>query len=57
METMLLKADLHLHTRERDAFIAYSARELIDQAARPTARTMVTKSGRTGRPPCPSRGR
>jgi predicted metal-dependent phosphoesterase TrpH len=28
-----LKADLHLHTREGDAFIAYGARELIDRAA------------------------
>ena len=29
-----LKADLHLHTREREAFIAYDARTLIDRAAR-----------------------
>jgi predicted metal-dependent phosphoesterase TrpH len=29
-----LKADLHLHTREREAFIAYGARGLIDRAAR-----------------------
>ena len=29
-----LKADLHLHTREGDAFIAYDARALIDRAAR-----------------------
>lgn len=29
-----LKADLHLHTREGEAFIAYDARELIDRAAR-----------------------
>src|SRR5205823_3570457 len=29
-----LKADLHLHTRERDRFIAYDARDLIDRAAR-----------------------
>jgi hypothetical protein len=28
-----LKADLHLHTREGEAFIAYGARELIDRAA------------------------
>jgi predicted metal-dependent phosphoesterase TrpH len=28
-----LKADLHLHTRERDPFIAYDARALIDRAA------------------------
>lgn len=31
---MLLKADLHLHTREGEACIAYDARELIDRAAR-----------------------
>ena len=31
---MPLKADLHLHTRERDRFIAYDARDLIDRAAR-----------------------
>lgn len=31
---MLLKADLHLHTREGDAFITYDARDLIDRAAR-----------------------
>jgi predicted metal-dependent phosphoesterase TrpH len=30
---MGLKADLHLHTREGEAFIAYDARGLIDQAA------------------------
>jgi len=29
----MLKADLHLHTREGDAFIAYDARGLIDRAA------------------------
>jgi len=29
-----LKADLHLHTRERDRFITYDARDLIDRAAR-----------------------
>jgi predicted metal-dependent phosphoesterase TrpH len=29
-----LKADLHLHTREREPFIAYDARALIDRAAR-----------------------
>lgn len=29
-----LKADLHLHTREGDGFIAYDARGLIDRAAR-----------------------
>lgn len=29
---MTLKADLHLHTRERDEFIAYDARALIDRA-------------------------
>jgi len=28
-----LRADLHLHTRERESFIAYDARELIDGAA------------------------
>ena len=28
-----LKADLHLHTREREGFIAYGARELIARAA------------------------
>jgi len=27
-----LRADLHLHTRERESFIAYDARELIDGA-------------------------
>lgn len=31
---MELKADLHLHTREGEAFIAYDARGLIDRAAR-----------------------
>lgn len=31
---MELKADLHLHTRERDGFITYDARGLIDRAAR-----------------------
>ncbi|MFQ5804643.1 MAG: PHP-associated domain-containing protein, partial [Candidatus Methylomirabilales bacterium] len=31
---MGLKADLHLHTREGEAFIAYDARGLIDRAAR-----------------------
>ncbi len=31
---MELKADLHLHTREGDGFIAYDARGLIDRAAR-----------------------
>ncbi len=31
---MQLKADLHLHTRERDRFIRYDARDLIDRAAR-----------------------
>jgi hypothetical protein len=30
---MVLKADLHLHTREGEAFIAYDARGLIDRAA------------------------
>jgi len=30
---LTLKADLHLHTREGEAFIAYGARELIDRAA------------------------
>ena len=30
---MELKADLHLHTRERERFIAYDARDLIDRAA------------------------
>src|SRR2546427_11714087 len=30
---MELRADLHLHTRERESFIAYDARELIDGAA------------------------
>lgn len=30
---MELKADLHLHTRERDAFITYDAPDLIDRAA------------------------
>ena len=31
---MVLKADLHLHTREGETFIAYDARDLIDRAAR-----------------------
>lgn len=31
---MELKADLHLHTREGEGFIAYDARGLIDRAAR-----------------------
>ncbi len=31
---MPIKADLHLHTREGEAFIAYDARALIDRAAR-----------------------
>lgn len=31
---MELKADLHLHTRERERFITYDARGLIDRAAR-----------------------
>src|SRR6266567_7422702 len=31
---MLLKADLHLHTREGEAFIAYDARQIIDRAER-----------------------
>jgi len=31
---MELKADLHLHTREGEGFIAYDARSLIDRAAR-----------------------
>lgn len=31
---MLLKADLHLHTREAEGFIAYGARGLIDRAQR-----------------------
>lgn len=31
---MGLKADLHLHTREGEGFIAYDARNLIDRAAR-----------------------
>lgn len=30
----VLKADLHLHTRQGEAFIAYDARTLIDRAAR-----------------------
>lgn len=30
----VLKADLHLHTWEGEAFIAYDARTLIDRAAR-----------------------
>jgi predicted metal-dependent phosphoesterase TrpH len=30
----LLKADLHLHTREAEPFIAYDARTLIERAAR-----------------------
>ena len=30
----MLKADLHLHTREGERWIAYGARELIDRAAR-----------------------
>jgi predicted metal-dependent phosphoesterase TrpH len=30
---MELKADLHLHTRERDGFIAYDAPSLIDRAS------------------------
>jgi predicted metal-dependent phosphoesterase TrpH len=29
-----LRADLHLHTRERERFIVYDARDLIDRAAR-----------------------
>src|SRR5262249_31661572 len=33
-ERMELRADLHLHTRERESFIAYDARDLIDRAAR-----------------------
>jgi|SRR5262245_33201442 len=32
-EPMELRADLHLHTRERERFIAYDARDLIDRAA------------------------
>lgn len=31
---MVLKVDLHLHTREGEGFIAYDARGLIDRAAR-----------------------
>ena len=31
---MFFKADLHLHTREREAFISYDARGLVDRAAR-----------------------
>jgi len=31
---MALKADLHLHTREGEGWIAYGARELFDRAAR-----------------------
>lgn len=31
---MVLKADLHLHTREGERWIAYEARDLIDRAAR-----------------------
>lgn len=31
---MVLKTDLHLHTREGEGFIAYGARGLIDRAAR-----------------------
>lgn len=31
---MGLKADLHPHTREGEAFIAWQARDLIDRAAR-----------------------
>lgn len=34
MKAMLLKADLHLHTREVDGFISYDAWTLIDRAAR-----------------------
>lgn len=34
MRHVTLKADLHLHTSEGDAFIAYDARSLIDRAAR-----------------------
>jgi predicted metal-dependent phosphoesterase TrpH len=30
---LLLKADLHLHTGERESWIAYEARDLIDRAA------------------------
>ncbi|MGH7377195.1 MAG: PHP domain-containing protein [Candidatus Methylomirabilales bacterium] len=30
---MVLKMDLHLHTREGEGFIAYDARDLIDRAA------------------------
>jgi len=36
-----LKADLHLHTREGDAFIAYDARALIDRAAREGYRVLA----------------
>src|SRR2546430_1699689 len=32
-ERMELRADLHLHTREGERFIAYDARELVDRAA------------------------
>ena len=31
---MVLKADLHLHTREGESWIAYEARDLVDRAAR-----------------------
>ena len=34
MRHVTLKADLHLHTSEGEAFIAYDARSLIDRAAR-----------------------
>jgi predicted metal-dependent phosphoesterase TrpH len=36
-----LKADLHLHTREGDAFIAYDARTLIERAAREGYRVLA----------------
>src|SRR5256885_13043993 len=32
-ERMELRADLHLHTREGERFIAYDTRELVDRAA------------------------
>lgn len=37
----VLKADLHLHTREGEAFIAYDARTLIDRAAREGYRVLA----------------
>ncbi|MGH7320687.1 MAG: PHP-associated domain-containing protein [Candidatus Rokuibacteriota bacterium] len=37
---MILKADLHLHTREREPVITYDARALIDRAAREAFRVL-----------------